>query len=178
MRVIRYAIAALLAGTLAARAGDTGTDPAHKYAWDENVGWLKFKGTSPDYGVRSMAFYTQPKGTPNWWLDYHGVNEDYDAGDDVPASDKYVMDTDPNVAGDYLRITSISNAPTGTDVAFTPASTRRYYTLTRRDDLTQGGWSSVADQVSVQYGIAGEKTMQDTNVASQAFYTVEVAVAP
>ena len=95
------------------------------YAWGENIGWLKFKGTSPDYGVRSMAFYTQPQGTPNWWLNHHGVAEGHDAGDAVPAWQKYVMDTDPNVAGDYLRITSLSNAAASKVVAFTPASTRR-----------------------------------------------------
>ena len=148
------------------------------HAWGENIGWLKFKGTSPDYGVRSMAFYTQPQGTPNWWLDYHGVGEDHDAGDGVPASDKYVMDCDPNVAGDYLRISAVSNAPTGADVAFTPASTHRYYTLTRRDDLTAGGWSNVVGQVAVSYGTTGEKTMQDTNAAARTFYSVKVTVGP
>jgi len=125
-----------------------------------------------------MAFYTQPQGTPNWWLDYHGVGEDHDAGDGVPASDKYVMDCDPNVAGDYLRISAVSNAPTGAAVAFTPASTHRYYTLTRRDDLTAGGWSNVVGQVAVSYGTTGEKTMQDTNAAARTFYSVKVTVGP
>ena len=40
MKVILWMTVTLLAGTLAARAGDTGTDPAQKYAWGENVGWL------------------------------------------------------------------------------------------------------------------------------------------
>ncbi len=39
MRVMRLVTVILLAGTMAARAADTGTDPAHKYAWGENVGW-------------------------------------------------------------------------------------------------------------------------------------------
>lgn len=147
------------------------------HAWGENIGWLKFKGASPAYGVRSMAFYTRPQGTPNWWLDAHGVSEDYDAGDGVPASAKYAMDTDPNVAGDYLRITSLLNATAGTDVAFMPASTRRYYTLMRRGDLTAGGWSNVVGQVSVP-GAGAEQTVQDTNTAARAFYSVEVTVEP
>lgn len=161
---------------------DAGIDPDNGefsgHAWGENIGWLKFKGASPDYGVRTPAFDVQAQGTPNWWLDHHAVTEEYDAGDGVAAWRKYVMDTDPNVVGDYLRITAVSNAPAGTDVAFMPASTRRYYTLVRREDLMQGGWSNVAGQVSVQYGSAGDKTMQDTNVAARAFYTVEVTVAP
>jgi len=148
------------------------------HAWGENIGWMKFEGSSPDYGVRTLAFDKQMLGTPNWWLDYHGVIEGYDAGDGIAAWQKYVMDTDPNSMGDYLRITAVSNAPAGTDVAFTPASTRRYYTLTRREDLTQGGWSNVVGEVSVQYGTAGEKTIQDTTASARAFYTVKVTVEP
>ena len=147
------------------------------HAWGENIGWLKFKGTSPDYGVRSMAFYTQAHGTPNWWLDAQGVIEEYDAGDGVEAWRKYAMDTDPNVVGDYLRITAVSNAAVETDVAFTPASTRRYYTLMRSEDLTAGGWSNVVGQVSVAGG-GGSQTLQDTNAASRAFYRVNVTVSP
>ena len=148
------------------------------HAWGENIGWLKFKGTSPDYGVRSMAFYTQPQGTPNWWLDHHGVTEGYDTGDGVAAWRKYVMDVSPTNTDSALRITGVSNAPAASVVAFTPASTRRYYTLTRRDDLTAGGWSNVTGQVAVSYGAAGEKTMQDTNTAARAFYRVNVTVTP
>jgi hypothetical protein len=147
------------------------------HAWGENIGWLKFNGTSPDYGVRTLAFDTQPQGTPNWWLDAHGVTEGYDAGDGVPASDKYVMDTDPNVEGDYLRITAVSNTVSETDITFTPASTRRYYKLTRTEELTAGVWSNVVGQVAVP-GIGGGQTMQDTNTASRAFYSVKVTVEP
>jgi hypothetical protein len=147
------------------------------HVWGENIGWLKFSGSSPDFGVRTLAFDTQPQGTPNWWLDAHSVTEGYDAGDGVPASAKYVMDTDPNVAGDYLRITSVSNAAAERDIAFTPASTRRYYTLSRREDLTAGGWSNVVGQVGVPGG-GGSRTMQDTNAAARAFYRVNVTVEP
>jgi len=160
---------------------DAAIDPANGefsgHAWGENIGWLKFKGTSPDYGVRSMAFYTQAQGTPNWWLDAHGVAEGQDAGDGVPAWQKYVMDTDPNVEGDYLRITAISNGPSAKVVAFTPASIRRRYTLTRREDLTAGGWSNVLGQVAVP-GAVGSQTMQDSNTATRAFYSVKVTVEP
>jgi hypothetical protein len=148
------------------------------HAWGENIGWVKLRGARPDYGVRTLAFDTQPQGTPNWWLDHHGVTEAHDAGDGVPAWQKYVMDTDPNVAGDYLRITAITSVPAAKDVAFTPASTRRYYTLNRRDDLTAGDWGDVDGQVAVQYDTPGEKTMQDTNTAQRAFYRVQVTVTP
>jgi hypothetical protein len=145
------------------------------HAWGENIGWLKFKGTSPDYGVRTMAFDAQAQGTPNWWLDFHGVSEGHDAGDGVPAWRKYRMDTDPNVEGDYLRITAISIAPSANSVTFAPASTRRYYTLARRDDLTAGGWSNVAGHVDIP-GIVFEQTIQDTDIPSRVFYCIEVEV--
>jgi len=146
------------------------------HAWGENIGWLTFKGTAPGYGVRTLAFDTQPQGTPNWWLDHHGVTEAYDAGDGVPAWRKYVMDIDPTVAGNYLRITAVSNAPAAR-VAFAPASTRRYYTLQTRQDLAAGGWSNVVGQSSVA-GIGGEQTLQDTNAAERAFYRIRVTVTP
>ena len=161
---------------------DAAIDPSNGefsgHAWGENIGWLKFEGSSPDYGVRTVAFDTQSQGTPNWWLDHHGVTESYDAGDGVAAWRKYAMDTDPNVAGDYLRIMAVSNASAAVDVAFTPASTRRYYTLTRREDLTEGGWSNVAGQVDISYGTGGEKTMQHSTTAAQMFYRVKVEVTP
>lgn len=157
---------------------DPSTGAFAGHAWGENIGWMKFKGTSPVYGVRSMAFYTQPQGTPNWWLDHHGVTEVYDAGDGVPAWRKYVMDTDPNVAGDYLHITAVFDLEGPTAISFTPASTRRYYTLIRRENLTEGGWNNVAGQVAVSYGTEGEQMMADQNRSTQAFYSVEVTVEP
>jgi hypothetical protein len=76
-----------------------------------------------------------------------------------------------------LVITAVSNTPTATAVAFTPASTRRYYTLARRDDLTAGAWSNVVGQVGIQ-GVGGQQAMQDTNAATRAFYSVNVTVTP
>ncbi|MEI7903007.1 MAG: hypothetical protein WCK89_22420 [bacterium] len=146
-------------------------------AWGENIGWLKFSGSAPDYGVRTLAFDTQPLGTPNWWLAHFGVAEAYDAGDGVPAWKKYVMDTDPTVAGSYLRITSVSNTPSGTDVIFWPASTRRYYTLRRCDDLQAEGWNDVEGRVNVR-GSGGADSLQDASDVTQRFYRVTVEVVP
>lgn len=161
--------------------GQPAIDPSNGefsgHAWGENIGWVKFRGASPDYGVRTLAFDTQPKGTPNYWLARHGVTEDHDAGDGVPASDKYVMDVDPTVSGNSLRITSIAQADGETDVTFTPASTRRFYTLTRRESLTEGDWSSVVGQISIP-GAGGEHTLTDEAPAVTMFYGVTVTVDP
>lgn len=46
MRMMRWVAAVLLAETLAAQAENTGTDPAHKYAWGENVGWANAAPTN------------------------------------------------------------------------------------------------------------------------------------
>lgn len=148
------------------------------HVWGENIGWLTFRGSSPDYGVRTIAFDTQAQGTPNWWLNDHGVTEAYDDGDGFPAWQEYVTDTDPRNASNFLHITEISNTPTASEILFTPASTRRYYTLVRRNNLMQGGWSNVVGQVSVQYGSAGEMMLQDTNAAACIFYSVEATVEP
>lgn len=147
------------------------------HAWGENIGWVSFRGISPDYGVRTLAFDTQPKGTPNYWLAGHGVTEDHDAGDDVPASDKYVMDVDPTVPGNALRITSISQADGKVDVAFTPASTRRYYTLARREALTSGIWSNVVGNIRVP-GSGGDQALKDDEPTGTMFYRVNVTVSP
>lgn len=147
------------------------------HAWGENIGWVKFKGALPDYGVRTLAFDKQPKGTPNYWLAGHGVTEDHDAGDGVPASDKYVMDVDPTVAGNAFRLTSIVQADGETEVAFTPASSRRYYTLTRRESLTEGGWSNVVGNVRV-LGSGGEQALTDDEPTDMMFYRVNVTVNP
>jgi len=162
--------------------GQPGINPAtgefSGHAWGENIGWVKFRGAVQEYGVRTVAFDKQAQGTPNWWLALYNVTEGYDVGDGVPAWKKYVMDTDPNVVGDYLRITSVSNAPAAKLVAFTPASTRRYYTLVCREDLASGGWSNVLGQVAISFGTAGEKTLQDTNTFQRAFYRVNVKLTP
>lgn len=144
-------------------------------AWGENIGWVSFKGAATHYNVRTVAFDTQPLGTPNWWLAHYGVVESYDAGDGVPAWKKYVMDTNPNVTGDVLRIVSISNRPPAT-VTFT-SSARRYYTLQRRDDLQTGAWTNVVTQTAIP-GSGGLTSLQDTSVATQQFYRVEVKVTP
>jgi hypothetical protein len=145
------------------------------YAWGENIGWVSFKGTAPDYNVRTLAFDKQPQGTPKWWLENYDVTENYDAGDGVLAWQKYVMDTDPNVQGDYLRITAISNLPPAT-VTFS-SSARRYYTLQRRDAVQTGDWINVVTQTGIP-GEVGLTTLRDTTAATQQFYRVEVTVTP
>lgn len=149
------------------------------YAWGENVGWIKFRGGTPLYRVRTQAFDRQPRGTPNYWLDRYGVTEDYDAGDGVQAADKYVMDVDPTVAGNDLRITSItfSSAGVGTLVSFTPSSMRRYYTLNRLESLAGGGWSNVSGQVNVP-GTSVGVVLTDAGPTTGMYYHVQVAVTP
>ena len=60
MTVMRWSCALLLAGTLAARAGNTGTDPTHKCAWAENVGWANAQSADHDVTVH---YY---EGTGGW----------------------------------------------------------------------------------------------------------------
>ena len=148
------------------------------YAWGENIGWVSFRGVSPDYGVRTLAFDTQPMGTPNWWLAVYGVTEAHDEGDGVPAWRKYIMDTNPNIEGDYLRIVSITNEDGEAEVLFYPASSRRYYTLTATDDLTDvPAWDDVAGQINIP-GTGAEQTLRDAVPSTSAFYRIRVEVNP
>jgi hypothetical protein len=87
------------------------------------------------------------------------------------------MDTDPNVAGDVLWIAAVSNVPLSTVVRFEPASTRRYYSLLRSDEVTSTSWVSVAGQTGIA-GAGGVQELADTNAAARAFYRVGVTVAP
>ena len=154
---------------------DMATGRFDGYAWGENVGWIKFKGVAPDYNVRTLAFDRQPHGTPNWWLAHHGVDEDHNEGDGVPAWREYVADTDPTDAASYFHISSISDLPP-TTVSFA-SSPRRYYTLQHRDDLLSGVWTDVPGQIAVQ-GAGGPDSLQHSTSTTQQFYRVEVEVSP
>lgn len=48
MRIVRRMTVALLGGTLAAGAADTGTDPAYTYARSEDVGWASAQSADHD----------------------------------------------------------------------------------------------------------------------------------
>ena len=146
-------------------------------AWGENIGWVRFQGNAPDYNVRTLAFDTQPLGTPNWWLALYNVAEDYDEGDNVPAWKEYVADTDPTKAASYFHIVSISNLPPTLYFVSFPSSSRRYYTLQSRDDLRVGNWTNVTAQIDIP-GAGGLDSLMDTNVATQQFYRVGVKVSP
>jgi len=143
-------------------------------AWGENIGWIRFKGTSPDYNVRTVAFDAQAKGTPNWWLANYGVTEDHD-DDGVPAWQEYVADTDPTNPASYFQISVLSNQLPVT-VCF-PSSSRRYYTLQKRDNLQVSDWTNVVSQTDIP-GKGGLDTLQDTTGATQQFYRIEVKVLP
>jgi len=147
------------------------------HAWCENTGWVTFRGASPDYGVRCLAFDTQSHGTPNWWLDHHGVGESSDPGDGVPAWQKYVMDTDPHDMGSCLQITAVSNAASTTTVAFSPTSVRRYYTLWSCTDAESGAWSNLTGHGAVS-GAGGQQFLTTTNAPPRAFYRVRVRLTP
>lgn len=155
---------------------DLATGRFDSYAWGENIGWLHFKGTAPGYNVRTLAFDTQPKGTPNWWLDLYGIGNENDLGiKGLPAWQEYVADTVPTNPASYFRIVAISNLPPA--AVYYPSSARRFYTLEWRTDLLAGGWTNVPSRTGIP-GTGGLDSLQDTTSALQRFYRVEVKVAP
>lgn len=145
-------------------------------AWGENIGWVCFKGTAPDYNIRTLAFDTQPHSTPNWWLANYGLSDENSIGvKGIPVWQDYVADTNPTNLDSYLRITAISKTSSAT--VYFPSSAKRYYTLQRRDTLLTGNWTNVTAQVGIQ-GADGLDSLQDTTSATQQFYRVTVKVTP
>ena len=145
-------------------------------AWGENIGWVCFKGTAPDYNVRTLAFDQQPQGTPNWWLANYGIgDENYVGVKGIPAWQDYVANTNPTNLNSYLRITAISKPPAAT--VYFPSSAKRYYTLQRRSNLLSGDWTNVSAQVGIQ-GSGGIYSLQDTTSDTRQFYRVTVNVSP
>ncbi|MEI8140974.1 MAG: hypothetical protein WCI03_14050 [bacterium] len=146
------------------------------YAWGENMGWIHFRGTAPDYNVRTIAFDTQSLGTPNWWMTQYGISDENNFGvKGTPLWQDYVADTDPTNPASRFQISVISNISPLT--VYFPSSSRRYYTLQRRENLQTGIWSNVTDQIGVR-GVGGLDSLQDTTTGSQQFYRVEVNVSP
>ena len=150
---------------------DVASGTFYGHAWGENIGWIRF--ASVTHGVRTVAFDRQGQGTPNWWLDHHSVSEGDDAGDGVPAWRKYVMDVSPTNSGNGLVITSVTNDGTSR-VTFTPASSRRVYTLMRSADLaSSNAWADVAGQTRVT-GSGSSQTLIDTNASPVSIYAIQV----
>jgi len=142
------------------------------HAWGQNIGWISFN--SDNHGVRTLAFDRKDKGTPNWWLAQHSVREDDDAGDGVPAWQKYVMDVSPTNVGNSLAITAITNDGVA-HVSFTPASSRRFYSLLRRTDLgPSGSWVAVPAQSRVPGSSGAAQTLSDTNASPNTFFAIQV----
>lgn len=140
------------------------------HAWGENIGWISFDSANHD--VRTVAFDRQGQGTPNWWLDHHRVTETHDAGDGVPAWQKYAMDVSPTNAGNGLVITSVTNNGNAR-VTFTPASSRRYYTLMRSTNLAASSWTTVPSQSRVA-GVGSAQTLTDTNASPSTHFSIRV----
>jgi hypothetical protein len=71
-----------------------------------------------------------------------GASSDFD-GDGISDAGEYLADTDPQNAGDYLRITSVTHGvstPTYTTLLWTAVPTR-YYTVQKRSSLSAGTWT-------------------------------------
>lgn len=157
---------------------DLATGEFSGHAWGENIGWLKFRGTAPSYGVRTRAFDEQANGTPNWWLSLYGIEDENEVGvKGIPAWQDYVSDTNPTNPASLLRIESVTAVPGGIAVSFWPASTRRYYTLIRRESLADGTWIVVAGQDGVS-GAGGGQALYDAGAPRMMFYGVYVSLSP
>ncbi len=133
----------------------TNIDPTNKYAWTENTGW---GNAAPTNGGVTVHF--------------DGSNG-YLTG---LAWKEYVADTDPTNATSYFYIDPDTEGLSSNGVTFL-SSSRRYYTLQRRDDLLAGNWTNVPGQIDVQ-GTGGTDHLQDPTTATSRYYRVKVKVSP
>ena len=145
-------------------------------AWGENIGWVRFQGDGDNYGVRTIAFDRQARGTPNWWLDLYGVNEDFDEGDGIPAWQEQVADTDPRDPESFLAVVKVLQKPWGRLFYF-PSSPARCYTLQSCEVPGSGIWSNVPGQVSIQ-GEGGMDLLMDASSPPTAFHRLVVGENP
>jgi hypothetical protein len=115
-------------------------------------------------------------GTPHWWLAKYALATNdagalYDEGDEVPAWQEYVADTDPTNAASYFRITGVTNLPPWT--IYFDSSSDRTYTLSWCSNLVDGFWTDVTGQ-EPRKGIGGPDQMQDINTSPSRFYRLKV----
>ncbi len=87
------------------------------------------------------------------------------------------MDTNPHVQGDYLKIRTVSRPSLYSHVSFAPSSSRRYYTLQRRDDLSSADWTDVTGGIAIP-GTGMDQTLEHKTSATRMVYRVMVTVAP
>lgn len=128
-------------------------------------------------GLVTDAFEEQFRGTPNWWLALHNVIEEFDEGDGYSAFLEYLMDTDPNDPDSFLQFSSCIAEGRAICFTFTPASSRRFYTLLRKSNMGQKDWLPVPGQAGVR-GKGGSHTLIDTNQQQQAVFSVKVEMTP
>jgi hypothetical protein len=128
------------------------------------------------------ATFTSPAGVPLDWYEDNGLFpgegetwadvDDGDADEDLDSNaTEYFAGTDPNDAGDQLRITNLIRFP-GVIVQFN-SSTGRLYKLTRSDQPTSNIWQGIMG-MALRPGAGGPDSFSDpTAPESNTMYRIE-----
>jgi hypothetical protein len=158
-------------------------DPAAKYAYGANVGWIDLEG------ARTLTLDPGPDtdgdGIPDAWeyansgaLTALNGTGDLD-GDGISDRDEYLADTDPVDDAEFLAITSFQAAGSVNEVTW-PVKTTRQYTLRHAAALGTGTvWAvTVAPFVPLSGPDATRSLTSVTNAVRFYRVTAEPPLAP
>ena len=153
------------------------------YAWSANAGWISLSNLTAFVQTdKILPGQLDSNGLPTAWeLTYFGhtaVNPNADAdGDGVSNYNEYLAGTNPTNAMDFLRITSTTFAPGGTNTTLTWNSTpSRLYSIQKALSLTNIWADSGLGLISPSVGQTTIATFNDSN-APIRFYRIQ-AVSP
>ena len=146
------------------------------YAWSANCGWISLSNAVAYVQTDTIqpGADSDNDGIADAWELLHFGNlttanglSDFD-GDGVSDVGEYLAGTDPNNAGDYLHITSLTHGvstPTYTTLLWTAVPTR-YYVVQEKSSLSAGTWT---DYINLPFAGWSNVGFDDYNPTNEFF---------
>jgi hypothetical protein len=146
------------------------------YAWSANVGWISLSNAIAYVQTdKILPGQLDSNGLPYAWeLTYFsqtGINPDADSdGDGASNYSEYLAGTNPTNAADFLRITSTTFSPGGTNTSLTWSSTpSRLYSIQKTLSLTNIWADSGLGFISPAGGATTTATFNDSSAPIRYF---------
>ena len=143
--------------------------------------WREVRGTGTVEAV--FAPDLAPAGTPLWWLEAHGVTNDYAAaelddpdGDGVPTWREWLANTDPTSAGSRFQLEAAATSPEQHRMVLRwQSASNRVYSIWRTPSPSEGFVHSVAADLPATPPVNVYTDALDG--AASRFYAIEVLPA-